>query len=410
MRKTLLCVLILLFCAIQVTAEEFWYESYEAGKKAVAVQQWGVAEQKLSDAIRKGPKQGRRVLAYGQNWVVYIPDYYLGVVYYNEGKLQQSLDQFKRVQSAGLVTQSHPEFAVMSKMIQSANQQLNPPQITQPTAPKPEEIEAKKLASELEAFDKDIRANLANGNIEEAKKELENLKQKDPNYSSIPTLSGEVDKAEKIATEELKKRQVAEEEQKKQQNAFELMQQATSALQARKYSQARKFVRDAAASNADPGQVDALLKKIDLEESLETLKSSVKTSNWTEAQRLSKQILVLDRNNQDVLALQQTIRDGLLNANAQDFVDSGILAYYSGQYQQAAELLAQAIAKQESAEAHFYLGCSYAAMALLHSKDRQTMLSKASQEFRKTHQLDNDFDVNQRSISPRIASLFNQTR
>ena len=96
---------------------------------------------------------------------------------------------------------------------------------------------------------------------------------------------------------------------------------------------------------------------------------------------------------------------------AQEFEDRGLLAFLSGDYRQAIILFDRVtMAKADSAETWFYLGCSHAAISLLQGKDGQQSLQKAQQEFEQVRKLDPTFKTTPGLISPRIVELYRQAQ
>jgi len=355
MRVKLFLILVLLVSVTSLFADE-WYQTYDAAKKAIASQQWAVAEQKLNDCLKKNPTQGRHEQTYGLIYTVYIPDYYLGVVYFNQGKYQQSLDQFKKVQSAGLVTSAHPEYAAMAKMKQDATEKLAASQ------PKPAETQQP-------------------GNQIATKQPVPQPYQP----SQTPTPAQRPEDQQRVATASLA--------------------QAQKMIDLRQYDQARNQARIALSQGASEGDVSSLLRKIDVQQKLEDLRRAITNSDWSEAQNLIREIESVDPNNAEARKYEKTIDASLARTRSDDVVKNAMLAFYSGRYDQTIDLLQRALPADETAEVHFYIGCSYAAQAFLQTADRENLLSQAKQEFAKVHKMDPGFRPADRSISPRILRL-----
>ncbi len=100
-----LSVSVVVFIMFSVSAEaaELWYEQYDSGLKAVAASDWSAAETRLKAAMQLQPKQGKQVRAYGTRFIRYIPAYYLGVVYFNQGRSADALNQFQNISNSGLI-------------------------------------------------------------------------------------------------------------------------------------------------------------------------------------------------------------------------------------------------------------------------------------------------------------------
>jgi tetratricopeptide (TPR) repeat protein len=139
--------------AVSTWAAEPWYEVYAAGVKAIESGQWALAEAKLQEAIKDGPRPGRSVRTYGTRFITFIPGYYLGVASFRQGRHQEALDQLDRVQKAGLVRPEDPEHAPLVQMREQASAQLAarapaaPPVASAPPPPRLARAEAEAAAS-----------------------------------------------------------------------------------------------------------------------------------------------------------------------------------------------------------------------------------------------------------------------
>jgi tetratricopeptide (TPR) repeat protein len=144
-------LLLLSLAASALLAAEPWYEAYQGALKAVAARQWGVAETKLKAAMKDGPRPGRRVRTYGMNYVDFLPDYYLGLVYFNQQRRREALEQFRKVSASGLLAESDAEHRSLVDMMAKLEVALAPvpepakapaetprPAVEAPRAPPPE--------------------------------------------------------------------------------------------------------------------------------------------------------------------------------------------------------------------------------------------------------------------------------
>jgi tetratricopeptide (TPR) repeat protein len=169
----LFAVLVAPFAAIGGT----WYAEYDAALNAIADKDWASAEAKLKTAMQLQPKQGRQVLAYGIRFIRYIPQYYLGVVYFHQGKYQDSLNQFEKVEKNGLVTAGDPEYGEMNKLTQQAGERLKPRVEEQ----KPPVATPSSVIDQLKAKERPLETELQTQPHQEEKRkrdEFENLMQR----------------------------------------------------------------------------------------------------------------------------------------------------------------------------------------------------------------------------------------
>lgn len=97
-----------------------WYDAYDQGVAAVQRRDWKTAEQRLNEARTANPKQGRNVLAYGDRYVTYLPDYYLGIVYLNTNRSREAEAAFGRINAQKLIAANNPEFKAFDQQSRQA--------------------------------------------------------------------------------------------------------------------------------------------------------------------------------------------------------------------------------------------------------------------------------------------------
>jgi tetratricopeptide (TPR) repeat protein len=97
-----------------------WYDAYDQGVAAVQKRDWKTAEQRLNEARTANPKQGRNVLAYGDRYVTYLPDYYLGIVYLNTNRSRQAEEAFGRISTQKLIATNNPEYKAFDQQSRQA--------------------------------------------------------------------------------------------------------------------------------------------------------------------------------------------------------------------------------------------------------------------------------------------------
>ena len=97
-----------------------WYDAYDQAVAAVQKRDWKTAEQRLNEARTANPKQGRNVLAYGDRYVTYLPDYYLGIVYLNTNRSRQAEEAFGRISAQKLIAANNPEYKAFDQQSRQA--------------------------------------------------------------------------------------------------------------------------------------------------------------------------------------------------------------------------------------------------------------------------------------------------
>lgn len=94
------------------SAKEF-YESYDEGLKAVESKEWNTVITKMTEAIRKNPKENKRERSYGANFFPYHPYYYRGIAYFNLGKYPEAIEDLQKALGVGRVNLGTPESWVL---------------------------------------------------------------------------------------------------------------------------------------------------------------------------------------------------------------------------------------------------------------------------------------------------------
>ena len=95
--RRLALVLVLLLASLPVSAQQKvdWQDLYRQAITHVQRREWKPAEDKLLAAIKAGPKSGRGVIRRFMDRDDYYPEFYLGVVYLNTGRVGAALVQFQ---------------------------------------------------------------------------------------------------------------------------------------------------------------------------------------------------------------------------------------------------------------------------------------------------------------------------
>ena len=103
-----------------------WYQAYSDGTRAIQQGKWQEAIDSLEAAKRAGaPKPGRKVPSYGDNFVDFIPDYYLGIAYLNLKQYVQADRAFAAVRTSGLIGPRDREYGEFDKQATVARTEVN---------------------------------------------------------------------------------------------------------------------------------------------------------------------------------------------------------------------------------------------------------------------------------------------
>jgi hypothetical protein len=486
MFRYIILSLLILWSAHVAMAQESWWDFYDLAMKDIRAKNWSLAEERLKSAFRLQSEQGPKVRTYGARFIRYFPEYYLGVVYFHQGKHQQALEEFLRVQNKGLIKQGDEEHAELTRLKQQSFAKLNPssppPEIpntqqqyaslldqaqkslstrnyeqaknfaNQADALGTNDGKAKDLLKKIELEEnlEQLRAALDKNDLQLAQQISKKVETLDPGNSELDRLekivvknaaevetrkqfanlldqaerqlsAGAYDNAKKLAQQaqsipgaDVSKVQNLMRQIEIQQASVkppaadaepfqELIKSANSAMTKNNFIEARRFATKA---NQVPGgnhqSIQDLLKRIELAENSSILESALKKKDWNSAQRAATNIAKIDSTHPILKNLPSIIEEGV-----------GVLSFYSGQYEKSAKLLEQVVARpNSSAKAHFYLGCNYAALALLQQKtksgmdQKQKLLKNAQQQFSASRQINPSLKYDQRFISPRILQIY----
>jgi hypothetical protein len=103
-----------------------WYQAYADGVRALQQGRWQEAIDSLEASKRAGaPKPGRKVPSYGDNFVDFLPDYYLGVAYTNLKQYVQADRAFAAVRASGLIGPRDREYGEFEKQATVASAEVN---------------------------------------------------------------------------------------------------------------------------------------------------------------------------------------------------------------------------------------------------------------------------------------------
>ena len=442
-------VLVIAFLSLSVSEAIEWYDAYDNGVKAVQQGQWTIAEQNLKDAKAQNPEQGKRVQGKNGSYMKYIPDYYLGVVYYNQRKYQDALAQFELAESLGLVQPGDSEFIRMTAMIQSARQQ----------APGPRKEIANEKQKQFDGLIAQANEALAAGNYAQARDLAGKAKALGVQQQQTQDLLNKINSAENAAAKEKEQEKqrlfaslldesrqalaakqydkardialraqalgigqqnvsdllnaidTAEGKAKENQRLAEfntLMAQANRALESAQYSRARDLTAKAKSTGVDPARASAFLKSIDLAEQESILEAALRNSDWTKAQASLAALENLNPGDPRIASFRERIERGLNNQNAEQLEEAALEAFYTGKYNESIALWERILEKEnDSVVAHFYMGCSQATIGLLaDEKEQHELLAKARTHFAAARRIQPGLIPDSKFISPGVLQIY----
>ena len=121
--------------------------------------------------MASGPPSGRQVRSYGTRMLDYLPEYQLGRVYFGQQRYADALEQFAKVQASGLVNKGDTEFQPLTDMVELCR-------LRTPAGA----VDGQKEADALVRFARDL---MGRGNLDEARRALDQATAKDPGSKDV---------------------------------------------------------------------------------------------------------------------------------------------------------------------------------------------------------------------------------
>ncbi len=123
----------LLLVAGQVHAD--YKDSYRKGVEALDRKRWDDVVRFMREAVADNPTEGERLKLYGLRFEVYLPHFYLGAAYLNQGHCDLAVKAFETSRSQGAI-RSHPRYAELLDGLKSCEGQVvkAPPATPTPSA------------------------------------------------------------------------------------------------------------------------------------------------------------------------------------------------------------------------------------------------------------------------------------
>jgi TolA-binding protein len=134
---------------------------------------------------------------YGVRFIDYLPEYHLGLVYFNQQRYADALEQFAKAQASGQVSKGDPEFASMTDMLELCRIR---------TAGK--QPDGQKGSEDLLRFAREL---MGRGSLEEARRALDAAAAKNPGGADVAAVREELVRLETEKRLRLAQEKAAEE-------------------------------------------------------------------------------------------------------------------------------------------------------------------------------------------------------
>jgi hypothetical protein len=362
-RRAFRVLLLVALLPATLQAEDKWYELYQGALKSIAGRKWTDAEKKLKGAMATGPTPGRQVRMYGVRFIDYLPEYQLGLVYFNQQRYADALEQFAKVQAAGQVTKADPEFPSLADMLELCRIR---------TAGSP--ADGQKESEALVRFARDL---MGRGSLEDARRALDQAATKNPGGADVASAR------EQLVRLETEKRIRAEQERAAgdagRAELERTLEAAGRALEAGKPEDARGILARLPATAATDPRVKELRAELEFRQGLAEAAALAAAGKWTAAEERRRRLAAVKPGRPELADLAARIERGMAVVPSPDTLrqtTSGDVereraafeAFYSGDYRIAAErfeALAAADARPRRERLLAYAACSRAGAARL---------------------------------------------
>lgn len=388
-RKELLFLLLFLIAGSNAFASE-WYKDYGKAQDAVKSGDCHRAQTLLLQALQQNPTTGLRVPTYGTMRMEYIPHLYLAECAYKSGNISQAASYINQAEASGAASSSKAaEFSRLKTEIQNQLQQgklstkNSPPAATSippPSSPAPQVP-------------------------------TQQQQQPPPKPVQVPAKPAGPTPEQKAA--------------ERRQLVSRTLREANDAVADRRYAAARDATNRVLL--IDPSNEDAqrLMSQIALKEAEETkrndkeskfadVRRALRSGDWMTAESLINNLQTQYPSDSAVASLVQQVqreKEALLQKKTDEELRKALekqvlIAYYQGDYEKSIQLAQQAIEKSsDNWRLHFFLGCSYASLAMLQDDNKQPRLDLAKESFRKARSLAHNLTVPP-YISPKILEIY----
>jgi tetratricopeptide (TPR) repeat protein len=345
-----------------------WYQAYQKGQGAIKKGNCASGKTLMLEALKKHPGDDLKAVPYGTFLLEYIPHFYLFQCAITEEDYNAAAQYMKDAEAGGVYSSSKAaEFRQLkTRMPQPKTTQpevipqQKPPVVntTPPTTTQPPQQtgQQEKQAQVVQAL-KEARDALAAGDYDRARMAAYRVNALSPNQPEARRILQEIENRERAEQQAREKR--------------EKLGQATRALQSGDLATATSLSTELQSQHPSDTQVQALAREV--QKQIENQKLHTQTDQ--EGATLERQV---------------------------------IISFYKGQYIAAIELAQQGLAKHpDSWRLHFFLGCSYASLAMM-EKENDQHLGLARAAFAKARAIDGAA-VLPPLISPKILRVYNNS-
>jgi len=367
-------ILAFLTLASPVAALE-WYQAYSKGEEAVNKGNCVEGKKLIEEALRKNPKSELKSRPYGTFRMEYIPYFYLAKCAVNQEDAESARKYIKQAEQTSVYASA--KSAEFTQIKAEFDKKFATPETVKPpvtTTPAPTTVKPAPASTTPPPTTTTPPVNQRNLFVEYSREANDALRRGD--YSRARELANLMDQLQRnnlesrrILTEIERREQRQTEDSSRQQE----IQKAQLALKNGSSAAAENLIFDLKLRYPNDPQVTALARELDKRKEAE-LKNLGET--------------------QLIRALEKQV----------------VLAFYKGYYESVIQLSEQSLEKNPNNwKVNFFVGCSYAALSLLETADRDNRLNMAKQAFRKARVAPDQRISGLPYISPKILDIYNKT-
>lgn len=406
-------IVLALLCAHCLVFAAEWYVDYEKAMAAIQKQQWQMALNFLNAAIAAKAEEKANAKTYGLRFIDYFPYLYRGIAYYHLGNYDRAEEDLKKSESFGEAKKVAKDKDAYKKLqeyldlIGQRRQIVQEKKIIETTFDEAVSFyNQKDYAKAKEKFNAVLKLD---PNHAEAKRYI---KAADDEAANLAALSAEREKQERVNSEftagiELFKQQKWDAAEQKLKNVLALDSSHRDAIQYLNLIKAEREKLAAPQKEAKQNVTLSARKESTAENRLnEMLETGLSFFNKGELKKAKEEFLnVLRLDSENSAAREHFARITQVEKKIRD----GIGAFFEGNHDQSIEQLTDAARDLNSnVNIYAFLGCAYASKYLLSGEEDEESYKNAVEKFNQVQELDLNYQLDNRYISPRIIAIFNK--
>jgi TolA-binding protein len=405
MRLIRIIVLVLLCANCPVFGAE-WYVDYEKAVEAIQNQQWQRAVDLLNSAIAEKSDSKANAKTYGLRFIDYFPYLYRGIAFYHLGDYGRALEDLKKEERFGELSKATKDRGARQKLQQYLNL------LEQQKKPAEKPPESKPPESQRPSVEPLFNEGVNHKDFDAAREKFNAVLRAEPDHAQAAIYL-------KMIEDEITRAQTAQAESEKRERISREFNAGVELYKKRDFAGAEQRFQNVIALESGHAEAVNYLELIHREKRKpesaaptkpEPEKPPAGAPAFDEALALFESG---DLKNAKAKFLQARASDARANdyleiiSETEKKMEDGIRAYFEGNYDQAIMELDDCVKKYfQSAHLHVFLACALASKYYLEGASNSELVENARKHFRKVKELDSNYRLQERYVSPRIIELF----